>query len=223
MRKNTYMLIDTETEMYQHKQKVYNFGVIIYTKEHILLKDEVLISNNYFEPDLIGSWFSKKNKRTFDRQLQVKRIHLVTVQELQKQLKEVIKLFKVTHLIGYNLPFDDRCLNELFVSHGLSNPLQGLIKQDLWQIAQNTICQSRTYLKFVKSHGLLTPKGRPKTSAEAVYSFINGDYIPEKHTALADCEFEYQIHRVCMKQKKRVVLKSNLRNIYKKYNELFVD
>lgn len=223
MRKNVYMLIDTETEMHKNKQKAYNFGVIIYTKENILLKDEVLISNSYFEPDLMGAWFSKKNKIEFDRKLQFKKISLVTIHELQKQLMEVIKMFKVSHLIGYNLSFDYRVLNDLFVSNGLKNPLQGLIMQDLWQIAQNTICQSRNYLKFVKSKGLLTPKGRPKTSAEAVFSFLKGDYIPEKHTALADCEFEYQVHRTCMKQKKRIVLRSNLKNIYKRYDELFVD
>lgn len=109
-------------------------------------------------------------------------------------------------VVAYNAAFDVKVLNDY------ANALFGVPFftpetkiWDLWNMALNTICDSRNYVRWCIDAGMITEKGNISCSAEAVYSYLTTNAIfEEEHTALADCEIEAQILQAVFDRKQKL-------------------
>lgn len=109
-------------------------------------------------------------------------------------------------VVAYNAAFDVKVLNDYAnAMFGVPFFTPETEIWDLWNMALNTICDSRNYVRWCIDAGMITEKGNISCSAEAVYSYLTTNAIfEEKHTALADCEIEAQILQAVFDRKQKL-------------------
>lgn len=109
-------------------------------------------------------------------------------------------------VVAYNAAFDVKVLND-YANAIFDVPFFTPETEiwDLWNMALNTICDSRNYVRWCIDVGMITEKGNISCSAEAVYSYlITNAIFEEEHTALADCEIEAQILQAVFNRKQKL-------------------
>ena len=110
-------------------------------------------------------------------------------------------------VVAYNAAFDIKVLND-YAKVLLDIPFFDKDTEiwDLWNMALNTVCDSKHYVRWCIDSGFITAKGNISCSAEAVYSYLtkNSEFA-EDHTALSDCEIEAQILLHVFNRKKKLV------------------
>jgi hypothetical protein len=109
-------------------------------------------------------------------------------------------------VVAYNAAFDTKVLNDYAqMLFGLSFFAHGAEIWDLWNMALNTVCDSKNYVRWCIDSGFITEKGNTSCSAEAVYSYLtkNKDF-EEDHTALSDCEIEAKILQAVFDRKQKL-------------------
>jgi hypothetical protein len=72
-------------------------------------------------------------------------------------------------------------------------------------MAQDTICQQKTYKRFCEKNGFLQKNGKVRATAEILYRYISGNMeFVEDHTGLEDVLIEKEIFAKCMAQHKKM-------------------
>lgn len=109
-------------------------------------------------------------------------------------------------VVAYNAAFDIKVLNDYAnVLFGVDFFPADVEVWDLWNMALNTVCDSKNYVRWCIDAGFITEKGNISCSAEAVFSYLTrtADF-QEEHTALADCEIEAQILQSVFNRKQKL-------------------
>ena len=109
-------------------------------------------------------------------------------------------------VVAYNAAFDTKVLNDYAqMLFGMSFFAHDAEIWDLWNMALNTVCDSKNYVRWCIDSGFITEKGNIACSAEAVYSYLtkNKDF-EEDHTALSDCEIEAKILQSVFNRKQKL-------------------
>ncbi len=109
-------------------------------------------------------------------------------------------------VVAYNAAFDVKVLNDYAkVLCGVPFFDSDVEIWDLWNMALNTVCDSKNYVRWCIDNGFITAKGNISCSAEAVYSYLstNGEF-EEDHTALSDCEIEAKILQAVFDRKQKL-------------------
>lgn len=194
MRKNYFLLLDTETTQ---AQKVADFGAIICDKKgNIVSQCAVLVSSVYGKEPLFfdsnapadALWSAKSsNKRLtkYDQMLVDGTRMLASVPAINSWLLKAYSQYKPI-LTAYNLAFDlDKCNNT-----GIDLTMFTR-RFCLWHSAFNIVGQSKGYKRYVLDNHLFnspTDKGNMtyKVNAETVSAYISGRYDIEPHTAFED-------------------------------------
>lgn len=96
---------------------------------------------------------------------------------------------------AYNADFDIRVLNDNADTYGLGSFFGAdAITCDIWHTALDTICNSEKFVLWAMDAGAVSDAGNIRTNAETVYAYMSdAPDFEERHTALADCEIEYEI------------------------------
>lgn len=209
MKKNVYCLIDTETSK---MTDVYDLGVIIFDK-----KGNILFERNYCNMDVFGNNNMMENAYySYKMPLykENKNIVRVDTRSMMYDFLYTMKLYKVSHLLAYNLAFDINALDKTYMRFCNRHfSTENIILIDVMRVAIDLLINTDKYRNFCEKTGQITDKGNYKSSAESVYRYINNDIeFIESHTALDDCYCEKNIFMKCLKQKKQINegLESNL-------------
>ena len=109
-------------------------------------------------------------------------------------------------VVAYNAAFDIKVLNNYSkVICGIPFFADDVEIWDLWNMALNTICDSRNYVRWCIDAGFITEKGNISCSAEAVFSYLTTNQeFEEDHTALSDCEIEAKILQAVFARKQKL-------------------
>jgi hypothetical protein len=194
MRKNYFLLIDTETTQ---AQNVADFGAIVCDKKgNIVAQCAVLVSGIFGKEPLFfdsnaqedALWSAKaadQRETKYKEMLADGMRMLASVPAINSWLLKAYSQFKPV-LTAYNLAFDlDKCSKT-----GIDLTMFTR-KFCLWHCAFNAIGQSKAYKRFVLDNHLFnapTERGNMtyKVNAETVSAFISGQYDVEPHTAYED-------------------------------------
>ena len=109
-------------------------------------------------------------------------------------------------VVAYNAAFDIKVLNN-YAQVLFDMPFfpDGTEIWDLWNMALNTVCDSKNYVRWCIDSGFITEKGNISCSAEAVYSYLTTNKeFEEEHTALSDCEIEAKILQAVFDRKQKL-------------------
>lgn len=210
-RKHYILVLDTETANSLDDPLVYDIGFAVAdTKGHIYERFSFIVKEIFCdEKDLMkSSYFANKIPRYWEEIKQGKR-QIKSLYNIRKVMVEVMRKYEITEVSAHNARFDYRSTN--LTQRWLTKsrfryffPF-GTVMWDSLQMARDVILKMPTYCQFCEDWDLLTANGKPKATAEALYSFIiNDPTFEESHTALEDVEIETAILAYCFRQHKKM-------------------
>lgn len=207
-----YCTLDTETVGGAANPKgIYHLGGIIHDR-----KGNTLGCFNY----LIAEWYgevanddyAKKNMERYDAMLREGVATLIPTEEAAiKAVNDLCDYLGVTTMTAFNSGFD-------YCKTKCAALLEGREYVDLWLMALETICQTKSYRQFCVDHGRYNKKGKCSTTAESVFAYLlNAPDYHEEHTALEDSKIEKAIFEACVRSHKRFTQNCHWWNCEKKW------
>lgn len=203
----TFLIIDTETCAGLDTPLVYDYGgIVVDNKGNILTKFSFVISDIFYgESELMRSAYYAEKIPFYQRDLFNGKRRTATFKQVYEFTNCLIKKYKISAVLAYNMRFDQNALNNTIRYLNLGKyffPYE-VDKMCIMCMAQDTICKQKTYRKFCETNNYLTAKGRLKSTAEIVYRYItfNKDFS-ECHTGLEDVLIEWRIWEKVKRQKK---------------------
>ena len=153
-----YLILDTE--------QTYNYGYIVVTeKGDILLRENLVLTNNFENRKLIGENTYKRKKPIYEKDPYVK---FVTSAEGAKIMADRMKEYSIAQIISHTVSEDRRQLELLHTQTGISFP-------------------EIPFYDSINLVKVLFPNNT-QTGLEAIVSDVTGIDVKQTHTALADCE-----------------------------------
>ena len=195
------LILDTETTGDFSCPLIYDFGYIIKDKEFNEIVRRNWLVKEIWETEFFmknAFYYSKKNQ--YEEMVKNGEIEILPLKEIVTIWLKDIQKYKVRTISAYNLAFDDRAITKTvkICSNEMLEKIQKVFENKnllcVWNLACDSFMQSNEYKKYCEENNFTTECGNYKTSAEIAKRFIIQDkeYI-ESHTALKDCEDEFEI------------------------------
>lgn len=208
-RKNYYIVFDTEATNGLDDPIMYDLGFAVIDKKGNIYETHSLIIREVFYgmKDLMQSAYYAEKIPRYKKQIKVGERKVVSLFEAKRTLTETAKKYNVKAVIAHNARFDYRSTSKtqryvtkskyrFFLPYGV----------ELWdtmKMAEDTICQQKTYKKWCYRNGYVTKSNRVRKTAEILYRYISGKYdFKESHTGLEDVLIEKEIFVHCLRQHK---------------------
>lgn len=211
-----HLVIDTEATPVKQTNgvnakamRVYDVGVVVADANgrevesynavaHEIFSNENLMNNAYYRSKLPFYYENIRNGS-----LPVKRWA-----DIIADVSRLIERYNIGKVWAFNARFDrdamDATTNYLSRCYFKRFPIGGAAWFDLAAWAGASICGTRKYARWSIENGLVSDKGTPRTTAEAVYRYITGDSgFIEDHTALSDARIECAILSSCIKRRRK--------------------
>lgn len=188
---------------------VYDLGWIVTDGETIYERRSYVISDVFFGPLMNNAYYADKLIQYYENTDLINGAWVVdSFINVRRAFIADCAAYGIKDVWAYNCRYDRVALGHTceVLSNGFVTdffPTNVNIK-DIWGAAGSTICNCAKYAKWAMDNNLVTEKGNPITSAEAVYRYLIHDDFKEEHTALADCEIELHILNAARKRHQKI-------------------
>lgn len=130
---------------------------------------------------------------------------VMRAQDAQHALADACERWDVNGIWAWNVRFDYQALNATIAdySNGYCRHFtpKNVKCYDIMSVAAMSVCDTKKYRAWCGQTGNTTPKGKPRTTAEAVHRYLSGDDgFVESHTALDDARIEAATLHACYKR-----------------------
>lgn len=229
MKKNFYLVLDTETANSVEQPLPYDIGFAVIDKQgNFYEKHSFVIADVYCgHKELMQTAYYSEKIPMYEKDLKEGKRKLVSLFTAKKTLEQVIKKYNIKEFYAYNALFDKKALNNdlryitkskyrWFLPYGVE-------VKCIMAIACQLLMLRPSYVKFCLKNNLLTEKGNISTSAETCYKYItkNCDFV-ESHTGLEDVEIEAEILTYCFRQHKKFD-GAPITNVWQKVRKYYKD
>lgn len=212
LRKNYYLLIDTETTGTICKPLVYDLGLqVIDKKGNVYYEDSLMIADYFIHnKELLDSCYFCTKIPTYWKEYKENKHKLVRFKTAHKIIHELIEKYNIKKMYAYNARFDYRALNNTIkeLSNGFMTEFfpKNLEIHDIMKLAKQVLFTQKTFVKFAEKNNLYTPSGkRLSNTAETAKKYIDfNPYYVEEHTGLEDVKIEKEILVICWRQHKKM-------------------
>lgn len=208
-RKNYYLTIDTETTNGFDDPIVYDIGGCIHDKKgNVMETFSFIVYETFFGmSDLMQSAYYAEKIPMYKEQIANGERIVKRYSSIKWYIADLCKKYNVKAIIAHNMRFDYRattCTQRYLTKSKYRYFLPyGIELWDTLKMAQDTICQQKTYQTWAKANGYVKKNGGVRATAEILYRYITGDYdFIESHTGLEDVLIEKEIFSRCMAQHK---------------------
>lgn len=210
LKKNYYLMLDTETAGTLDKPLIYDIGLAVIDRKGKIYKSYSLVIPEIFfgEKNLMKSaYYAQKIPMYLDHVKQGKKT-VMSFWQMKRLIEKLFTLYNIKAVVAHNASFDIKALNNTisFLSNG-SEKFFFNSNVEVWctlAMARSTICKQPTYIKWCKEHGYYTRRGA-RATAEILYRFISGNNnFIEYHTGLQDVLIEKDIFIRCLRQHKKM-------------------
>ena len=216
-RKKYFLVVDVETANSTDQALTYDIGFSVCDKQgRVYESRSYAISDIFFDEKKIfnnrelmdSAYYNEKLPQYFDgmRSGAWKVAPLLVV---RKEIHQLMKEYNINVVCAYNCYFDKNALNTT-LRYITKSSLRWFFPYGtefycIWNMACQTICKQKSYLKFCLKNGLYSESGNCKTSAETVYAYMTQNAnFEEQHTGLEDVKIEVQIMARCFRQHKKM-------------------
>ena len=204
-----YVVLDTETANSLDDPLMYDIGGAVVDKRGKVYETFSFVIYDVFCADrrLFDTAYYAAKRPMYEAQIADGSRKIVGIYTARRHLHDLCERWNVKAIIAHNARFDYRSTNgtlryltkskaRYFLPYGI--PLWDTLK-----MAQDTICQQPTYVRWCDRNGYLQKNGKPRATAEILYRYItqNNEFI-EDHTGLEDVLIEKEIFSKCMAQHK---------------------
>lgn len=223
-RKKYYLVVDVETANSAQEALVYDLGFAICDKKgNIYVEKSYVITDIFFDEKEIYNNREMMSTSYYNQKLPnyYKGLHNGTWKATpllvaRKEIALLMKEWNISEVWAYNCNFDKNALNNS-VRYTTKSNLRwffpyGTQFHCIWNVATQTICKQKGYLRFCLENEFYSEKGNMKTSAETVYAYLTRNVgFEEEHTGLADVKIEVKILAKCLSQHKKIDKNINTR------------
>lgn len=202
----TCIVIDTETTSLEGF--VYDLGYTVATSTGEILMARTWLVEEIFTngSEMMGAFYAKKFFSFYAKALESGAITLKPWREIANQLALDFLHYNVNIVAAYNIAFDKKVIRNTQAKLGDKGSILPPCKQlCIMKWAQKTRLNTKSYRKWCKENGFITPTGRAKTTAEVAYRYFFGNWdFVETHTALDDALMETELLAALFKSKKKI-------------------
>ncbi len=216
-RKKYYLVVDVETANSTEQALTYDIGFSVCDKKGNVYEsksfaisdiffDEKKIFNNY---ELMDSAYYANKLPQYYEGMRSGAWKVVPLLVARQEIHRLMKEYNINVVCAYNCNFDKNALNTTlrYISKSKIRWFfpYGTEFYCIWNMACQTICKQKGYLRFCLKNGLYSESGNMKTSAETVWAYMTQNpNFEEKHTGLEDVKIEVQIFAKCIAQHKKM-------------------
>lgn len=210
IRKKLFLIVDTETFGGFNEPICYDVGMAVIDKTgKIYAKYSFVVHDTFIgmAEQASTAYYAYKFPR-YHKDIRDGNRKLVSFRMIKTVANALLKKFNIKDVIAHNAKFDCTSLN--CTSWLLLNEpfFDSYVEWwDTLQMANDTICKQKTYIKWCKENGYMTKNKtpRPQMKAEIIYRYISGDNnFSESHTGLEDVLIEKEIFAKCWRQHKKM-------------------
>lgn len=211
MRKNYYIVLDTETANGLEDSLTYDIGFAVIDKKGNVYETHSYIIKDIFVhmPDLMQTAYYADKISVYIADLDSGTRQLKTFFEVRRILLDVLKKYNIKAVMAHNARFDINALNTT-IRYLTKSKVRyffpyGTTIWDTLAMARTTIGKQKTYIRWCADNNYLTKNGAVKLTAEILYRYItfNPNFI-EAHTGLEDVLIEKEIFVKCERQHKKM-------------------
>lgn len=199
---NNVMVLDTETVGSFGRPLIHDIGWKIVDKEFNTLQEVRYLVKEFHEEQqwvLNASDFYRTKHSLYKKAITNKEVELKPWKEIEKEMLNAFRTYKVKVLSAYNLAFDYKALkytNHFFNAE--NEKFMTVIDKKtflcIWNLACDTILDTDDYRQYATMKNFISEKGNYLTNAESCYAYLIGNEdFEEEHTALADVQIEVEI------------------------------
>ena len=216
-RKKYYLVVDVETANSTNQALTYDIGFSVCDKKGNVYEsksfaisdiffDEKKIYNNY---ELMDSAYYANKLPQYYEGMRSGAWKVVSLFVARQEIHRLMAEYNINVVCAYNCNFDKNALNTTlrYISKSKIRWFfpYGTEFYCIWNMACQTICKQKGYLRFCLKNGLYSESGNMKTSAETVWAYMTQNpNFEEKHTGLEDVKIEVQIFAKCIAQHKKM-------------------
>lgn len=216
-RRHYYLMLDTETANTIQEEGnlnmlnvlAYDFGWAVIDKQGNVYETASFVNADIFYGmrDLMQSAYYAWKIPIYEYDLANGKRILKTTKEIKRMLWEIMERYKIKEVVAHNCRFDYRSCNntQRYTTKSKYRHFfpKGTIFLDTMRMAQDTICQQKSYIQFCQENEYLTARGQVRKTAEILYRYISGkNDFDEAHTGLEDVLIEKEIFAKCWAQHK---------------------
>ena len=212
MKRKRLLVLDVETANSTDDPFVYDLGGVVCDQKGNIYETFSFVIKDIFdgEPTLMDTAYYANKVPLYREGLRDSKFRKVSFYDARSHVLDVIKRNNIKEVYAYNADFDRKALNT--TQRWLTKSKYrwffpyGVEVKCIWHMACQTICLQKGYRRFCEDNGFRTEKNnRIKTSAEAVYAYMNqrGGF-EEKHMGLEDSLIEVDILAHCIRQHKKM-------------------
>jgi hypothetical protein len=216
-RRKYFLVVDVETANSTEQALTYDLGFSVCDKQgRVYESRSYAISDIFFDEKKIfnnrelmdSAYYKEKLPQYFDgiRSGAWKVSPLLTV---RKEIHQLMEEYNINVVCAYNCHFDKNALNTT-LRYVTKSSLRWFFPYGtefycIWNMACQTICKQKGFLRFCFENGLYSKSGNCKTNAETVWAYMTQNpSFEEKHTGLEDVKIEVQIMARCFRQHKKM-------------------
>ena len=211
-----FLVIDTETCNTLEQPLPYDIGYAICDRKGTVYVERSFVVAEIFldlADVMTSAYYAEKIPNYWEDIKSGKRI-IKSFYTIRKQIHEDIKKYNVKKIGAYNMGFDKNALN-LLTRYVTKSRFRwffpfGVQYFCIWNMACQTLMNTKTYIDFAEKNGLVSSADNVLTSAEACYKFLtkNIDFA-ESHTGLEDVKIEVEILSRCYRTHKKMTTEIN--------------
>ena len=210
IRKKLFLIIDTETFNGFDKPIVYDIGFAVIDRTgKVYAKYSFVVHDTFIgmAERAATAYYANKFPQ-YHADLRAGRRKLATWAQIIQIVNTLLDKWNISDVVAHNANFDCRATNYtsrlLYYNSFFKRHVEWW---DTLQMAADTICKQKTYIRFCHENGYMTrnKNPRPQMKAEVIYRYITGNNtFVENHTGLEDCMIEKEIFAKCCRQHKKM-------------------
>ena len=210
IRKKLFLIVDTETFNGFDEPIVYDIGFAVIDRTgQVYAKYSFVVHDTFIgmAEQAATAYYANKFPQ-YHADIRAGRRRLATWERIIQIVNILLEKWNISDIVAHNANFDCRAVNytsRLF--HYTSFFKRHVEWWDTLQMAADTICKQKLYIRFCKENGYMTRNKipRPQMKAEVIYRYISGNNnFVERHTGLEDCMIEKEIFARCCRQHKKM-------------------
>ena len=211
MKKNYYLMLDTETANGLDCPIVYDIGFAVIDKKGNVYESYSFVVYEVFckMKDLMQTAYYKEKIPMYEKDIAEGKRKIATYKTIKTIIANLCKKYNIVAIVAHNAPFDYRSTTgtqryltkskyRYFLPYGIP----------IWctlTMARQTFAKQPTYQMWCKENGFTTKNGAVRLTAEVIYRFITQDIeFKEKHTVIEDVMIEKEIFAKILRQHKKI-------------------
>ena len=208
IRRKLFLIVDTETFNGFEEPIVYDIGFAVIDRTGKVYAQYSFVVHDTFigmAEQAATAYYANKFPQCHADIREGKR-RLMTWEQIIHIVNAVLDKWDISDIVAHNANFDCKATNHTSrLLHYNSFFKRHVEWWDTLQMANDTICKQKSYIRFCQENGYMTrhQTPRPQMKAEVIYRYISGNNaFVESHTGLEDCMIEKEIFSRCCRQHK---------------------